>query len=475
MKSLQEKKLLARMARNMGQPDLVLEESIRKEELLNEKLFIKPKIEMPSVPILREEMLIIEADPTALVQEPAETNIVPEKPDLIQQAAQAISAPTFAKPAIPDLHQKELDGIRKTLAEMMQKISTMSWGGGGTGVVRFVDLDDHKAPKDIEHIQLNRMALPYTPPAGSLAWNLEEDCLDIYQNDGSVLQTGLENYIKVQNTGTTTLLNGELVTFGGVDGGYNPIAIKSVANSTFAPIYVIGVLTHDIPAGGSGRATTFGKVHNIDTTGTPVGETWQVGDLLWMHPTLPGKMTKFKPTPPEAIVSIAAVTKVDAIDGEILVRPVIDYRKFYGAFSDTGNTSHTAALINTPYMAHINTTDFSSGHTLGANNNIIAQNPGLYNYQFSLQVTSTNSSTKNIYVWPRKNKQDVPNSASIFTIGGNGGNIVPAWNFIIPMDAGDEFQLMWAVDDTSIQLKGATSTGFCPAIPTLILTVTQVA
>jgi hypothetical protein len=32
--------------------------------------------------------------------------------------------------------------MRRTIAEMMQKISTLSWGGGGTGIVRLFDADD---------------------------------------------------------------------------------------------------------------------------------------------------------------------------------------------------------------------------------------------------------------------------------------------------------------------------------------------
>jgi hypothetical protein len=37
---------------------------------------------------------------------------------------------------------RELEGMRRTLAEMVQKINTLSWGGGGTGIVRVFDADD---------------------------------------------------------------------------------------------------------------------------------------------------------------------------------------------------------------------------------------------------------------------------------------------------------------------------------------------
>lgn len=129
MKNLDEKKLLARMARGFGQPDLQLEESIRLEEELNARLFKKP--EEPKIPVLREE-----------VPKPAETNIVPKEQELIKQTVAAISSPKFNKSALPDLQQKEIDGLRKQIAEIIQKMGTLAWGGGGTGVVKIHDTDD---------------------------------------------------------------------------------------------------------------------------------------------------------------------------------------------------------------------------------------------------------------------------------------------------------------------------------------------
>lgn len=476
MKSLEEKKLLVKMARMLGQPvDQELVESIEREEKLTKLLFKEEKKEIIGYeegttflnrkPIIQE---VVEPEP---VFEPP----FPTKKDMVDQVVNVLKTASPPAPAANVYRDKELDAIRKTLAEMMQKISTMSWGGGGTGVVRFTALDDHRVPTDINHIQLNTAQLPYTPPGGSLAWNTTEDCLNIYHADGSTLQTGLEQYIRVVNTGVTTLTNGTLVTFGGVDGGENPIAVTATANSTFNPIYTIGVLTNDIPAGETGRATTFGKVHNMNTTGSDVGETWALGDLLYMHPTQAGKLTKVDPTPPNAQVTVAAVTKVHATDGEILVRPVLIPRMYYASFSDTDPTTQTATAINTPQIVHITTVDISSGFSLGANSNVICQFAGLYNFQFSIQTQATSASKMDMYIWPRKNRQDVANSASVFSSSVNNGNAVAAWNFILPMDANDEFQLMWAVTDLALKVKGATTTGFCPAIPSLILTVTQVA
>ena len=137
MKNLEEKKLLVKMARMLGEEvDPALLESIEREEKLASVFFGAPAPEpkAPPIPILKEDLPQPEE---AIVEEPA-----------IQQLAN--TAPVVPKPAESKPHpyrDKEMEGIRKQIAEMMQKISAMSWGtknggGGGGGIVRIGDADD---------------------------------------------------------------------------------------------------------------------------------------------------------------------------------------------------------------------------------------------------------------------------------------------------------------------------------------------
>jgi hypothetical protein len=48
---------------------------------------------------------------------------------------------------------KELDSIRRTLTDIMRKVSTLSWGGGGTGIVRLWDADDFDRASRIDDRQ----------------------------------------------------------------------------------------------------------------------------------------------------------------------------------------------------------------------------------------------------------------------------------------------------------------------------------
>lgn len=130
MKTLDEKKKLAKFARGFGQPDLALEESIQREEELQARLFTKPA--EPVIPILKEE----------LPPPPAPAVEIPKKEDLISQTVNAISSPKISKPPMPDLQSAEIKAIRQQIADLVQKMGTLSWGGGGTGIVRLWNADD---------------------------------------------------------------------------------------------------------------------------------------------------------------------------------------------------------------------------------------------------------------------------------------------------------------------------------------------
>ena len=144
----------------------------------------------------------------------------------------------------------------------------------------------------------------------------------------------------------------------------------------------------------------------------------------------------------------------------------------YGSFSDT--TDQTANVANTAYEVRFNTTDFSQGHYIRNNTEIVANTSGVYNYQFSMQLTSTSGSPVDAYIWIRKNNVDVPNTATIITFNSNKQYGVAAWNYFSDMAAGDHLHLMWAVTDTRVSIAAPPATSFCPAVPSVILTVSAV-
>ena len=307
---------------------------------------------------------------------------------------------------------------------------------------------------------------------GMLTWNSFEDALDVVQGDGTTLQLGLEQYIEIINTNAHPLVNGSVVMFSGVSLNEIPQALPMVAAPNVEPLYIIGVVTNTVNVGERGRATIFGKIRGIDTTGTTSGESWLQGDMLWVHPTVPGLLTKVRPTAPNSAISVAAVLKVSSTEGIILVRPTIFPRLFYGTFSS--NTVQQPLLIDTPYAVTFPITQISSGVTVVDGSKLTVSNQGLYSFDFKLQVTSTNSSQKNIYIWARVNGNDVPASATKVTMTGNAVELAPSWSFIQSLNAGDYFELMYACDSTAILINAPASTLFCPSTPSAVIKVNQV-
>ena len=146
----------------------------------------------------------------------------------------------------------------------------------------------------------------------------------------------------------------------------------------------------------------------------------------------------------------------------------------YGSFSDT--TTQTAVVANTPYAVKFNTSDISSGVYTGGSDSsqIYVTRRGYYNFQFSLQLYSiSGASAKDIYIWADINGSSVANSATKVTLQGASLASVAAWNFVLNMNAGDYFRLMWATTDTNAEILAAAASGSIPAIPSAILTVTD--
>ena len=149
----------------------------------------------------------------------------------------------------------------------------------------------------------------------------------------------------------------------------------------------------------------------------------------------------------------------------------------YGAFQD--NTTQTAASANVAYTITFNTTDSANGVYIGTpTSRVVVENAGIYNFQFSAQLDKTSGASASIWIWPRVNGTNIPDSASKVAIQGTTAESVPSWNFVLPMNAGDYFELVWLTDDNKVVLKHEAGFGVAPndvpEIPSVILTATFV-
>lgn len=147
----------------------------------------------------------------------------------------------------------------------------------------------------------------------------------------------------------------------------------------------------------------------------------------------------------------------------------------YGSFSDS--TTQTITTANTAQSITFNTTEYSNGVYIGSpSSRIYIQKSGIYNFQFSAQLIHTAGGNEDITVWARINGVDIARSSTDFTIQGNNGKVVMALNFILSVNANDYFELIMSGTDTDISLwsSGTRVSPTRPALPSIILTVTQI-
>ena len=147
-----------------------------------------------------------------------------------------------------------------------------------------------------------------------------------------------------------------------------------------------------------------------------------------------------------------------------------------GSFSSA--STQTTAGAATPTRVTFSTSDFSSGVHYHSGNGIYADISGVYNLQFSVQVTNSDTKDHDIDIWLRKNGVDVANTASVATIASTHGGIIGyhvlAANFFISLEAGDYIELWWAASATSVKLEylpAITTPFISPGSPSAVVTL----
>jgi hypothetical protein len=196
---------------------------------------------------------------------------------------------------------------------------------GPVGSVIAADIDS--LPQWSSNIQLGSVQFDSarfnaTAAPGLLSWNVDAGTLDLVMEDTAVVQQiGQEMYYRVKNQTGSTITDGTVVYASGTLGASGRILInRMIANGTIPARYTLGVVTHNIINGDDGYVTEFGSVRGINTTGASVGETWVDGDVLWVHPTTAGALTRVEPTAPNLKIVVALVVNA-ATNGTLFIRP----------------------------------------------------------------------------------------------------------------------------------------------------------
>ena len=117
--------------------------------------------------------------------------------------------------------------------------------------------------------------------------------------------------------------------------------------------------------------------------------------------------------------------------------------------TDQRTTNDTATLVNW------NTLDSGYLWTLNSPGSATAQVPGVYTIRYSLQFVNTDNAQHTATVWLQNNGSDVANSATSFSVPARKSASIPGFNCAyseatFTVNAGDEIELYWAVDQANI-------------------------
>ena len=222
----------------------------------------------------------------------------------------------------------------------------------------------------------------------------------------------------------------------------------------------------------------FATVDEIKTTGLD-SATYDAGSALAGVNSLAGVVAQLaQDAAAEAsnalAIAQAARRALSSLPDPATAPPVAPAKRVgVGTFASL--VTQIALLPNVDYPIDLDVVDIERGIWRDSVNTsrVYVADGGIFNFQFSAQLDNTSGGAHRIWLWPRISGVDVPDSASQVRIQGNNAELVAAWNWVLRLAPGEYFELVYAVSAVDLQIVTFPAAGVVPAIPSVILTVTQ--
>lgn len=168
----------------------------------------------------------------------------------------------------------------------------------------------------------------------------------------------------------------------------------------------------------------------------------------------------------------------------VSVGSAIDSQLYHGSFYDSITQTITTPQLATgiPVILRITDSACTNGVSIvtdGTNlTRITFAYTGIYNLLFSAQLTNSGGTSQTVDFWLRKNGStaaaNIADTNGKVALQGNANYLMAAWNYFVPITAGDYIQLMWTSTSANISMVAEAANGVHPATPSIILTVNQV-
>jgi hypothetical protein len=146
-----------------------------------------------------------------------------------------------------------------------------------------------------------------------------------------------------------------------------------------------------------------------------------------------------------------------------------------GLFFNTAD--QTLAAINTGYPITFNQTYLNNFVALqsGSTSKIEVAVSGVYNFQLSAQLKSTNASAKDVQIWIKRGTTTIGYSGHRYTIEGSDNHMNVNWIFDIDLAATEYIEMYWGADDTNVTMEAIAASAPYPAVASAVMAVNFVA
>jgi len=179
-----------------------------------------------------------------------------------------------------------------------------------------VTLEDDGTINNVNSIKLDT-TYTGTPVEGELYWNSTDKTLNVRTGiSDNTIQVGRENGVYATNNTGSTISNGQVVYILSSTGSLPTVALAQ-ANDYTKSYKTIGIATMDITNGSSGIITTFGMVHDLNTSG------FTAGDVLYLSNSVSGGIQNTSPTGINYTLELGICVTSHLTTGIILVNPKV--------------------------------------------------------------------------------------------------------------------------------------------------------
>jgi hypothetical protein len=146
-----------------------------------------------------------------------------------------------------------------------------------------------------------------------------------------------------------------------------------------------------------------------------------------------------------------------------------------GLFFNTAD--QTLAAVDTGYPITFNQTYLNNFVALqsGSTSKIEVTVGGVYNFQLSAQLKSTNSSAKDVQIWIKRGTTTIGYSSHRYTVEGSDNHMNVNWIFDIDLAVNEYIEMYWGADDTNVTMEAIPASAPYPAVASAVMAVNFVA